>query len=78
MLVSANVWADIGSVGETKGISCQIERNKQKLPGNKGASIESMDTYITGGCVADIKFKDDTNVKVNENSRLLIDDFVFD
>ena len=78
MFVSSNVWADIGSVGETKGISCQIERNKQKLPGNKGASIESMDTYITGGCVADIKFKDDTNVKVNENSRLLIDDFVFD
>lgn len=77
-LVSANVWADIGSVVDTKGTSCQIERNKQKLSGDKGTSIESMDTYTTGGCIANITFKDDTKVKINENSRLLIDDFVFD
>lgn len=63
---------------ETKGISCSIERNKQKLPGEKGAIIESLDTYITGSCVGNITFKDDTKVKVTENSRLLIDDFVFD
>ena len=78
LLVSTNVWAEIGSVVETKGTSCQIERNKQKIPGDKGASIESMDTYITGGCVSNIAFKDETKVKVTENSRLLIDDFIFD
>jgi hypothetical protein len=37
-----------------------------------------MDTYTTGACVSNITFKDDTKVKVTENSRLLIDDFVFD
>lgn len=78
LLVSTSTWAEIGSVVETKGTSCQIERNKQKLPGDKGAAIESMDTYITGGCVSNITFKDDTKVKITENSRLLIDDFVFD
>ena len=78
LLVSTITQADIGSVVETKGTSCQIERNRQKLPGDKGASIESMDTYITGGCVSNITFKDDTKVKVTENSRLLIDDFVYD
>ena len=46
--------------------------------GVKGADIESMDTYVTTGCVSNITFKDDTKVKVTENSRLLIDDFVFD
>lgn len=78
LLVSTNLYAAIGSVSETKGTDCQIERNKQKLPGIKGSEVESMDTYITGGCVSNITFKDDTKVKVTENSRLLIDDFVFD
>jgi hypothetical protein len=77
-LVTTNSYAAIGSVSETKGSNCQIERNKQKLPGDKGAEVESMDTYITGGCISNITFKDDTKVKITENSRLLIDDFVFD
>ena len=71
-------WAGIGTVSENKGTACEVERNKKKLPGIKGSDIESMDTYVTGACVSNITFKDDTKVKVTENSRLLIDDFVFD
>lgn len=71
-------WAGIGTVSENKGTACEVERNKKKLPGIKGAEIESMDTYTTGACSSNITFKDDTKVKVTENSRLLIDDFVFD
>lgn len=78
LLVSFNVYADIGSVSDSKGTGCQIERNKQKMSGDKGVSVESMDTYITGSCVGNITFKDDTKVKITENSKLLIDDFVFD
>lgn len=78
MVCSFSFAAGIGTVSETKGTSCEIQRGKNKLPGNKGADIESMDTYITGGCVSSITFKDDTKVRVTENSRLLIDDFVFD
>lgn len=37
-----------------------------------------MDTYVTGACTANITFKDDTKVRVTDNSKLLIDDFVFD
>lgn len=78
-LLAANVsWAGIGTVSETKGTACSIERNKQKLGGEKGAGVESNDTYVTAGCQANITFKDDTKVKVTENSRLLIDDFVYD
>ena len=78
LLACLNAWAGIGVVSDSKGTACSIERAKQKLPGGVGATIESMDTYVTGGCVSNITFKDDTKVKVTENSRLLIDDFVFD
>lgn len=76
--VSVNAWAGIGVVSDTKGSACAIERDKKSLPGAKGAEIESLDTYVTGGCQSNITFKDDTKVKITENSRLLIDDFVFD
>jgi hypothetical protein len=79
LVLAANFsWAGIGNVSDTKGTACSIERNKQKIGGEKGASIETSDTYITGACSANITFKDDTKVKVTENSKLLIDDFVYD
>jgi hypothetical protein len=71
-------WAGIGTVSDNKGTACEVERNKKKMSGVKGAEIESMDTYTTGACTSNITFKDDTKVKITENSRLLIDDFVFD
>jgi hypothetical protein len=73
-----NAWAGIGTVADTKGTACEIQRGKSKLPGAKGADIESMDTYVTGSCVSNITFKDDSKVRVTENSRLTIDDFVYD
>lgn len=79
LLAFTNAWAvSIGSVTENKGSACEIVRGKAKLPGAKGAEIESMDTYTTGACASSITFKDDTKVKITENSKLLIDDFVFD
>lgn len=78
LLISTS-WAGVGIVTETKGSNaCEIQRAKSKLPGNKGASVESMDTFITGSCAGQITFNDETKVKVTENSKLLIDDFVYD
>lgn len=76
--LSTSAFSGIGTVSENKGSACSIERNKKQIPGQKGADVESMDTYITQGCQSQITFKDDTKVKVTENSRLLIDDFVYD
>ena len=80
LLASSVSWAagSIGTVTDNKGTVCKIERNKNQLSGLKGSEVESMDVYATGACVSNITFKDDTKVKVNENSRLVIDDFVFD
>jgi hypothetical protein len=77
-LLSASSWATIGTVTETKGTGCDIVRNKNKLSGNKGSTVESMDTVVNAACESKITFKDDTKVNVTSNSRLLIDDFVFD
>lgn len=78
LAISFPCWSAIGVVADHKGNGCEIQRNKNKLSGNKGSEIESMDTFTTASCSANITFKDDTKVKVTENSKLLIDDFVFD
>lgn len=72
------IWADIGTVTDHKGTGCEIYRDKSKLSGDKGSVVNSMDTIITTGCVSNITFRDETKVRVTENSRLMIDDFVFD
>ncbi len=77
-LSSVSMAAPIGSVSENKGSACAIERGKSKLEGVKGAAIESMDTYTTGACASAITFRDASKVRVTENSRLVIDEFVFD
>jgi FecR protein len=78
LMASTSGWSEIGVVAENKGTSCEIHRNKNKMPGHKGSEIESMDTYVTGACSSNITFKDDTKLRVTENSRLVIDDFVYD
>lgn len=76
MCVTAN--ASIGNVSESTGTPGEITRGKDKVAGSKGAGIESNDIYTTKSGTVQLSFKDDTKVKVTENSRLLIDDFVFD
>lgn len=78
LLLATNSYAEIGTVTDHVGSGCEIHRSKNKITGEKNSIIHSMDIYITNKCVGHITFKDDTKVRVTENSRLLIDDFVFD
>jgi hypothetical protein len=75
---SASAWAGIGNVAESTGAPGEITRGKDKVAGTKGAGIESNDIYTTKNGSVQLSFVDDTKVKITENSRLLIDDFVFD
>jgi hypothetical protein len=75
--MSSSINAGIGSVTEQKGIA-SITRNKSSIEVKKSTSVDSMDLVQTGNGVVGIKFEDDTQVKVTENSKLLIDDFVYD
>jgi hypothetical protein len=78
LLATTSAIAGIGTVVDNKGTACEILRKSTKLTGQKGSAIESMDTYVTGACSSNITFKDDTKLKITENSRLVIDDFVYD
>jgi hypothetical protein len=48
------------------------------LTGTKGTGVEMQDEVRTTRGKAGITFADNTQVQVNENSRLVIDDFVYD
>ena len=78
LLTSISTWASIGSVSEQAGAPGEITRGKGKVAGNKGTGIESNDIYTTRNGNVQLSFMDNTKVKITENSRLLIDDFVFD
>jgi penicillin-binding protein-related factor A (putative recombinase) len=77
LLLSTNVHAAIGKITEDKG-SAEVERQKSKLSAQPGLGIESMDRVETANGIVGITFQDNTQVRVTEHSKLLIDDFVYD
>ena len=76
-LISTAAAAEIGSVVELSGTAV-IKRGKETITVSKGTPVETNDKVETKNGVVNIKFKDNTNVKVTENSALVIDDFVYD
>jgi hypothetical protein len=70
--------AGIGKVTEQINAPPSIQRANQTLSGSKGTSVEMNDSIKTQSGKVGITFDDDTKVQVNENSRLVIDDFVYD
>lgn len=77
LCLSHNTNAGIGKVTEEKG-TAEITRQKSKITVKSGIDIESLDNVQTGNGVVGITFEDNTKVRVTENSKLLIDDFVYD
>lgn len=70
--------AAVGTVTEQVNTPASIQRDKQTLTGNKGTGVEMNDSIRTQSGKVGITFQDDTKVQVNENSKLVIDDFVYD
>ncbi len=78
LLLSTPAYAGIGSITEFKGGGA-IKRGAKTAPASKGAGVEKMDTISTNSQGRfRILFNDSTTVNITENSRLLIDDFVYD
>jgi hypothetical protein len=71
-------YAAIGTVTEQLNTPPSIQRANKTLAGAKGTSVEMNDSIKTQAGKVGITFEDDTRVQVNENSRLVIDDFVYD
>lgn len=69
------------SIGEVKEVTGPTQIEKQSggaLPVNQGTGVESMDTVVTANGRVNILFVDETQVAITENSKLLIDEYVFD
>ena len=69
--------APIGKVTQQTGPT-EIVRNKKSIPSAVNSNLESNDTVVTAAAKAQLTFEDNTNVKVSEQSKLVIDDFVYD
>lgn len=68
--------ASIGQISDLKGNS-EVIRKASKLNGALALPIEQLDNVQTGNGRVEIKFVDDSNVKITEHSKLVIDDFVY-
>jgi len=70
--------AAVGTITEQANDPASIQRSKTTLTGTKGVGVEMEDAVKTSQGKVGITFADDTRVQVNENSKLVIDDFVYD
>jgi hypothetical protein len=71
-------YAGIGNITEQLNTPPSIQRKNQSITGAKGTGVEMADSIRTAQGKVGITFDDNTKVQVNENSKLVIDDFVYD
>jgi hypothetical protein len=77
-LISVPAFAGVGSISEFQG-GGSVKRGAKVAPATKGSSIEKNDTVSTNSQGRfKIRFVDATTVNITQNSRLVIDDFVYD
>ena len=76
--ISGLSYSAIGTVTEQVNTPPSIQRKNQTLTGAKGTGVEMADAVRTAQGKVGITFDDNTKVQVNENSKLVIDDFVYD
>ena len=76
--LSGPAYTNVGEIGQVEG-SAVIERdNTIVIEGKAGVGVESMDTAVTAKGTMRINFIDQTRVELTEQSRLVIDEFVYD
>ena len=78
MLLSSSGYAAIGTITEQVNAPPSIVRKSATLPAGKGSGVEADDNVRTTAGKVGITFTDNTRVQINENSKLVIDSFVFD
>ena len=77
-LISVPAFAGVGSISEFQG-GGSVKRGAKVTPAIKGSSIEKNDTVSTNSQGRfKIRFVDATIVNITQNSKLVIDDFVYD
>ena len=70
--------ADIGAIGHVKGSGVLERGTSVVIDGTIGTAVQSMDEAVTANGTMRIDFVDETRVELTEQSRLIIDEFVYD
>jgi len=78
LLLPVIASANVGSIIQQQGNSVQIKRGTATLPGGVNAGVNMNDAIVTGLSSLQLRFQDNTTASVTENSRFVIDDFVYD
>lgn len=74
---SQTSWATVGRVTEQTGPT-EIVRNKKSVPSGVNTAVEMNDTVVTARARARLEFADKTTVNITEQSKITIDEFVYD
>lgn len=77
LLTNITSWAAVGKVTQQTGPT-EIVRKNQQIPAKINSPIEMLDTVTTAKSKAELTFEDKTTVKITEQSKLVVDDFVYD
>jgi len=77
LLSLTNTWAGVGKVTEQSGPT-EIVRARKSISSAVNTAVEMNDTIVTARARAELTFDDATKVKITEQSKLIIDDFVYD
>ena len=78
LLLPSIAHASVGAIVQQQGSSVQIRRGADTVPGGVNAPVNMNDAVVTGLSSLQIRFQDNTTASVTENSRFVIDDFVYD
>ena len=76
--ISSPAIAAIGSITDQQGPDAQLKRGDEKLVATKGADLEMNDAIETAKTKLALTFEDDTKVAVTEQSKFIIDEFIYD
>lgn len=78
LLIAIDCHGAIGTITKQIDTVPSITRKNSVLSGSKGTGVEMQDVLKTANGKAGITFEDKTQVDLTENSKLVIDDFVYD
>ena len=77
-LLASPAHSNVGEIGQIKGSGVLEREGKIVIDGDVGVNVKSMDEAVTANGTMRIDFVDDTRVELTQQSRLLIDEFVYD
>ena len=78
LLVPLSAFAKIGEVTKQTGQDASISRDSDTIITDEGTGINMNDAITTSKAKLELTFDDDTKVRITRQSKLIIDDFVYD